>query len=183
MDDRTPPTPTTRPTIRSASDEAPAGNDASKGATIRSASEEHAPKAGRGFGQQPRPWPPKLPGTSGNQGFPETVQAAGQRFERALNQGLDDGGGRAMALGGAMGGALMAGYGTAFSEAVSFMNKAVERQNEMMGSMLQARGPQDIVMAGNRYLLGGWLAFCEVNVRAAQAASRLTQDARQNPDA
>ncbi|CBS89103.1 hypothetical protein [Azospirillum lipoferum] len=168
---------TTRPTIRSASDEAPAGNDAPKGATIRSASEEHAPKAGRGFGQQPRPWPPKLPGTSGNQSFPETVQAAGQKVERALSHGLEDGGGRAMALGGAM----MAGYGTAFSEAVSFMNKAVERQNEMMGSMLQARGPQDIVMAGNRYLLGGWLAFCEVNVRAAQAASRLTQDARQNP--
>lgn len=179
MDDGTHTAPTTRPTIRSASHENPAGNDAPKGATIRSASEEHAPKAGRGVGQPPRPWPPKLHGTSGNQGFPETIQAAGQRFDRALNQGLDDRGGRAMALGNAM----MTGYGTAFSEAVSFMNKAVERQNEMMGSMLQARGPQDIVMAGNRYLLGGWQAFFEVNVRAVQAASRLTQDARQNPDA
>ncbi|CAO3451619.1 hypothetical protein [Azospirillum largimobile] len=180
MDDGTHTAPTTRPTIRSASDETAARNDGPKGATIRSASEEHAPKAGRGFGQQPpRPWPPKLPGTSGNQGFPETVQAAGQRFDRAFNQGLGDGGGRAMALGGA----LMAGYGTAFSEAVSFMNKAVERQNEMMGSMLQARGPQDIVTAGNRYLLGGWLAFFEVNVRVAQAASRLTQDAKHSPDA
>ena len=179
MDDGTHTAPTTRPTIRSASHETPAGNDAPKGATIRSASEEHAPKAGRDLGQQPRPWPPKLHGTSGNQGFPQTVRAAGQRLDQALNQGLDDGGGRAMALGGA----LMAGYGTAFSEAVSFMNKAVERRNEMMGSMLQARGPQDIVMAGNRYLLGGWLAFFEINVRAAQAASRLTQDAKHSPDA
>ncbi|MGA1859880.1 hypothetical protein VH569_28180 [Azospirillum sp. 11R-A] len=176
MDDGTQPTPTTRPTIRSASDEIPAGKDGSKGTTIRSASEEHAPQANRGFGQQPRPWPPTLPGTSGNQGFPETVQAAGQRFNRAFNQGLDSGSGQATALGGA----LMAGYGTAFSEAVSFMNQAVERQNEMMGSMLQARGPQDIVTAGHRYLLGGWLAFFEVNVRVAQAASRLTQDAKHN---
>ncbi|MCM8735474.1 hypothetical protein M5E06_15035 [Azospirillum sp. A1-3] len=179
MDDGTHTAPTTRPTIRSASDETVARNDGPKGATIRSASEEHAPKAGRGFGQQPRPWPPTLPGASGNQGFPETVQAAGQRFKRAFNQGVEDRGARTMALGGA----LMASYGTAFSEAVSFMNKAVERQNEMMGSMLQARGPQDIVTAGNRYLLGGWLAFFEINVRVAQAASRLTPDARQNPDA
>jgi hypothetical protein len=51
----------------------------------------------------------------------------------------------------------------------------------MVGSMLQARGPQDIVTAGNRYLLGGWLAFFEVNVRVAQAASRLTQDTGHNP--
>ncbi len=177
MDDGTHTTPTTRPTIRSASDETPVRDDAPKGASIRSASEEHAPNVNRGFGQQPRPWPPKLPGTSGNEGFPETVRTAGQRFDRALNQGLDDGAGRTMALGGA----LMAGYGTAFSEAVSFMNQAVERQKEMMGSMRQARGPQEIMMAGNRYLLGGWLAFFEVNVRVAQAASRLTQNANHNP--
>ncbi|WP_377805770.1 hypothetical protein ABNQ38_03805 [Azospirillum sp. A29] len=177
MDDGTHNPPTPHPTIHSASDETPVGKDASNGATIRSVSQEHAPKAGRGFDQQPRPWPPKLPGTSGTQGFPETVQAAGQRFNRALNQGVDDGGDRAMALGGA----LMANYGTAFSEAVSFMNQAVERQNEMMGGMLKARGPQDIVTAGSRYLLGGWLAFFEVNVRVAQAASRLTQDANHNP--
>ncbi|AWB06591.1 hypothetical protein A6A40_16020 (plasmid) [Azospirillum humicireducens] len=181
MDDGTHPTPTNRPTnrpiIRSASDEAAAGNDAPNGAGIRSASEEHTAKPTRELGQQPRPWPPRLSGASGNQGFPETVRTAGQKFDRALKDSLDEGGGRATALGGA----LMAGYGTAISEAVSYMGQAVERQNELLGSMLQARGPQDIITAGQRYLLGGWLAFFEVNVRVAQAASRLSQDSAHSP--
>ena len=181
MDDGTHPTstirPTNRPTIRSASDEAAAGNDAPKDAGIRSASEEHTAKPARELGQQPRPWPPRLPGASGNQGFPETVRTAGQRFDRAVKDGLDESGGRATALGGA----LMAGYGTAISEAVSFMGQAAERQNELLGSMLQARGPQDIMTAGQRYLLGGWLAFFEVNVRVAQAASRMSQDTAYSP--
>ncbi|WP_247871410.1 hypothetical protein, partial [Azospirillum sp. TSH7] len=129
MDDGTHPTSTIRPTIRSASDEAAAGNDAPKGAGIRSASEEHMVKPARELGQQPRPWPPRLPGASGNQGFPETVRTAGQRFDRALKDSLDEGGGQATALGGA----LMAGYGTAISEAVTFMGQAAERQNVSIG--------------------------------------------------
>jgi hypothetical protein len=165
MDDGTHPTSTIRPTIRSASDEA-AGTNAPKGYSIRNPSEEHAPKIARGPGQQSKPWPPKLTATSN-----------GQSFDRALNQRHDEGGSRAMARGDA----LTSGYGAAFSEAAAFMNQAVERQNEMMSSMLQARGPLDIVTAANRYLLGGWLAFFEVNVRVAQAASRLTEDAKHSP--
>ncbi|SMF89301.1 hypothetical protein SAMN02982917_6679 [Azospirillum oryzae] len=162
MDDGTHPTSTTRPTIHSASDEAAANAEASKRPGIRSASEEQAPKAGaaaaqasRSVGQQPRPWPPKLPGAGSMGSLPE----AGRATES--------------------GNALAAGYGGVFSEAVTFMNQAVDRQNEMMSSMLRAHGPQDIMMAGSRYMLGGWLALFEVNVRVAQAASRLTEGAKQ----
>ncbi|GLR82996.1 hypothetical protein HUE56_00200 (plasmid) [Azospirillum oryzae] len=167
MDDGTHPTPTTRPTIHSASDEAAASAEASKRPnirpSIRSASEEQAPKAGaaaaqasRGLlGQQPRPWPPKLSGSGSMGGFPD----AGRATES--------------------GNAPAAIYGGGLAEAVTFMNQAVERQNEMMSSMLRAHGPQDIMMAGSRYLLGGWLAFFEVNVRIAQAASRMTEGAKQ----
>ncbi|AWU97941.1 hypothetical protein GBZ48_28755 [Azospirillum melinis] len=168
MDDGTHPTPTTRPTIHSASDEAAASAEASKRPnirpSIRSASEEQAPKVGaaaaqasRSVGQQSRPWPPKLPGSGSMAGLPDA--------------------GRAMESGNA----LAAGYGGVFSEAVTFMNQAVDRQNEMMSGMLRARGPQDIMMAGSRYLLGGWLAFFEVNVRISQAASRFAEDAKYNP--
>lgn len=164
MDDGTHPTSTTRPTIHSASDEAAANAEASKRPSIRSASEEQAPKAGaaaaqasRSVDQQPRPWPPKLPGAGNMGGLPE----AGRATES--------------------GNALTAGYGGVFSEAVTFMNQAVDRQNEMMSSMLRAHGPQDIMMAGSRYLLGGWLAFFEVNVRISQAASRFAEDAKYNP--
>lgn len=163
----------TAPTIRSASDEAAPKTEMSKGRSIRSASEEHAPKAdavatqgARGVGQQQRPWPPKLPGAGNGQSVPDVGRSAEQSLNRATE----------------LGSALTSGYGTAFSEAVTFMNRAVERQNEMMGSMLRAQGPLDIVQAGNRYLLGGWLAFFEVNVRVAQAASRLTDDVKQSPD-
>lgn len=168
MDDGTHPTPTTRPTIHSASDEAAASAGASKRPnirpSIRSASEEQAPKAGaaaaqayRGLGQQPRPWPPKLSGSGSMGSRPD----AGRATES--------------------GNAPAAGYGGGFSEAITFMNQAVDRQNEMMSSMLRAHGPQDVMMAGSRYLLGGWLAFFEVNVRISQAASRFAEDARYNP--
>jgi hypothetical protein len=168
MDDGTHPTPTTRTTIHSASDEAAASAAASKRPnirpSIRSASEEQAPKAGaaaaqayRGLGQQPRPWPPKLSGSGSMGGFPD----AGRATES--------------------GNAPAAGYGGGFSEAITFMNQAVDRQNEMMSSMLRAHGPQDVMMAGSRYLLGGWLAFFEVNVRISQAASRFAEDAKYNP--
>ena len=80
-----------------------------------------------------------------------------------------------------LGSALTSGYETAFSQAAGFMNQAVERQQELVSSMLQARGPQDILMAGNRYLIGGWMAFFEVNSRMAQAATRLTQDTKHGP--
>lgn len=168
MDDGTHPTPTTRPTIHSASDEAAARAEASKRPnirpSIRSASEEQAPKAGaaaaqasRGLGQQPRPWPPKLSGSGSMGGHPD----AGRATES--------------------GNAPAAGYGGVFSEAVIFMNQAVDRRNEMMSSMLRAHGPQDVMMAGSRYLLGGWLAFFEVNVRISQAAARFAEDAKYNP--
>ncbi len=168
MDDGTHPTPTTRPTIHSASDEAAASAEASKRPnirpSIRSASEEQAPKAGaaaaqasRGLGQQPRPWPPNLSGSGSMGGLPD----AGQTTES--------------------GNAPAAGYGGVFSETVTFMNQAVDRQNEMMSSMLRARGPQDVMMAGSRYLLGGWLAFFEANARISQAASRFSEDAKYNP--
>lgn len=156
MDDGTHPIPT----IHSASDEA----QANKKPRIRSASEEYAPKAGaaaaqasRGLGQQPRPWPSKLSGNGGMGGRPDAGRAAESSDAPA------------------------AGYGGVFSEAVTFMNQAVDRQNEMLSSMLRAHGPQDVMMAGSRYLLGGWLAFFEVNVRISQAASRFTEDAKYNP--
>lgn len=159
MDDGTHPTPT----IRSASDEA----EANKKPGIRSASEEYAPKAGaasaqapRGPGQQPRPWPPKL----SDNGRPF---ASGGRM-------AEPGSATAAAHG-------MSGPGGILSEAATFVNRAVERQNELMSSMLRARGPQDVMMAGSRYMLGGWLAFFEVNVRISQAATRFTEDARYNP--
>lgn len=168
MDDGTHPTPTTRPTIHSASDEAAASAEASKRPnirpSIRSASEEQAPKAGaaaaqasRGLGQQPRPWPPKLSSSGSMGGRPDTGRATDS------------------------GNAPAAGFGGVFSEAVTVMNQAVDRQNEMMSSMLRAHGPQDVMMAGSRYLLGSWLAFFEVNVRISQAASRFAKDARYNP--
>lgn len=197
MDNGTPPVPTNRPTIRSASDEAAATTDTSKGRGIRSASDEHAPKAGaqpvrpaaaatpstpmppssgtlagaagalapqaaRGAGQSPRPWPPRLPSTSGD----HSASDAGRAAEQGINRATE------------FGSALTSGYGAAFSEAVSFMNRAVERQNTMVSSMLQARGPQDIMMAGNRYLVDGWMAFFDANARAVQAVSRLADDAK-----
>lgn len=152
------------PTIHSASDKAAAVADASKGPSIRSASEENAPKAGataeqaaRALGQQPRPLPSMFPRTPAAGSLPDA--------------------GRVMELGSA----LTSGYESGFSQAASFMNQAVERQQELMSSMLQARGPQDVMMAGNRYLIGGWMAFFEANARMAQAAARLTQDAKHGP--
>jgi hypothetical protein len=151
------------PTIHSASDEA----EANKKPSIRSASEEYAPKAGaasaqapRGPDQQPRPWSPKQSGNS--RPFPFGGRTAEPGSATAAAYGMSDAGG-------------------IFSEAATFVNQAVERQNEMMSSMLRARGPQDVMMAGSRYLLGGWLAFFEVNVRISQAASRFTEDAKYNP--
>lgn len=195
MDNGTPPVPT----IRSASDEATATTDASKGRSIRSASDEQAAKAGaqpvrppatampstamppssgtlagaagaagamaqtaRGAGQPPRPWPPRFPGTGGDQYAPDAGPAADQDLNRAAE----------------FGNVLTSGYGTAFSEAVTLMNQAVERQKAMVSSMLQARGPQDIMMAGNRYLVDGWMAFFDANARVVQAASRIADDAK-----
>jgi hypothetical protein len=156
MDDVKQPTPR----IRSASDDA-AASTVTRKPIIRSASEEHAPKVGatlalasRGSDQPPRPWSPKLSAPIGAGTLPDASRAA------------------------ELGNALTTGYGTAFSEALTFMSQAVERQNEMMSSMLHARGPQDVVIAGSRYLLGGWLAFFEVNVRIAHAASRLSEGAK-----
>lgn len=172
------------PTIRSASDEAVVNAGTSKDRSIRSASDEHAMKAGaqaakppraplsqplsamasqaaRRFGQQP--WLPKTPAIGEDQGLSEAGWPAAQSPGRMLE----------------FANVLASGYGTVLSEAVTFLHQAVERQSTMMSSMLHARSPQDIVLAGNRYLLGGWQAFFEVNVRAVQAASRLADDARQ----
>jgi hypothetical protein len=148
------------PKIRSASDDAAARTD-TKNPTIRSASDEHAPKPGatmastpRGSDQQLRPWPPKLSGSTSSGHHPDA--------------------GRAVDLGKA----LTLDYGTAFSEVLTFMSQSVERRNEMMSTLLQARGPQDVVRAGSHYLFNSWLAVFELNVRIVQTASRLSEDAK-----
>ncbi|WP_449232555.1 hypothetical protein [Azospirillum doebereinerae] len=166
MDDGTHPTPT----IRSASEERSlkAGLQGAKPprAPLSQAFAATASHAARRISQQPKPWSSQISGAGEDQNAPDVGRTADRTRDRAMENGS----------------AMMpSGYGMVFSEALTFMSRAVERQNEMLNGMLHARRPQDIMLVGNRYLLGGWFAGVEFTVRIAQAASGLRDDVKRSP--
>ncbi|WP_158284194.1 phasin family protein [Azospirillum sp. TSO22-1] len=185
MADGTPPVRT----IRSASDEAAAKTESSKTHTIQSASGERATKAashdarqphdhsarpfdrmaaqaGRDFVEQATSWPAQQFGTGGELAG-RTVQGITRQTDQNLTLAME------------LGNVMASSYEAACSEIVKHMQQAAQRQNEMLNDMLRARSPSDVLLAGNRYLLGGLQAFFDTSARIAQASAHTADEAGQ----
>ncbi len=177
-------------TIRSASEEAAEKTGSSKIHTIRSASDEGATRSGgtvarkphddrsarpsgrvaaqsaRDFVQQATRWPAPQSGTGGELAG-RTVQGATREAEQNLTMAME------------FGNVMASSYGAACSEMVKHMNRAAQRQSEMMNDMLRARSPSDVLIAGNRFWLDGMLAFFDTSTRIVQASARAADAAGQ----
>lgn len=183
-------------TIRSASDEAAAKTESPKTHSIRSASDEAATRSGKPEAKQPHDQPARPLEGRPFEGQPfegqpfegRTAQAGRGSVERATERAAQQfaaGGelaGRAVQdiarpaeqnLTAAMefGNTMTSRYEAACSEIVRYMQQAAQRQSEMMNDMLRARSPSDVLLAGNRYLLGGLQAFFDANGRIARASA------------
>lgn len=173
-------------TIRSASDEAAAKTESPKTHSIRSASDEGATRSGKPEAKQPHDQPARP--LEGRPFEGRTAQAGRGSIERATERAAQQfaaGGelaGRAVQdiarpaeqnLTAAMefGNTMTSRYEAACSEIVRYMQQAAQRQSEMMNDMLRARSPSDVLIAGNRYLLGGLQAFFDANGRIARASA------------
>jgi len=171
-------------TIRSASDEADAKTESPKTHSIRSASDEGTARSGKPEPKQPHDQPARS--FEGRPLEGRTAQAGRGSFERATERAAQQ-----FAAGGELAGravqdlarpaeqnltatmdfgnVMTSRYEAACSEIVRYMQQAAQRQSEMMNDMLRARSPSDVLLAGNRYLLGGLQAFLDANGRIARA--------------
>ncbi|MBB3268365.1 MULTISPECIES: phasin family protein [Azospirillum] len=174
-------------TIRSASDEAAAKTESPKTHSIRSASDEGATRSGKPEARQPHD-------QSARSFEGRKAQAGGGSAERATERAAQQ-----FAAGGELAGrmvqdaahpaeqnltaamgfgnAMTSRYEAACSEIVRYMQQAAQRQSEMMTDMLRARSPSDILLAGNRYMLGGLQAFLDANGRIARASAHTADEA------
>ncbi|KAA1053752.1 phasin family protein [Azospirillum argentinense] len=185
-------------TIRSASDEATAKTESPKTHSIRSASDEGATRSGKPEAKQPHDQPARpLEGRSiegrtaqpGRGSVERATERAAQRFaaggELAGRAVQDVARPAEQNLMAAMefGNTMTSRYEAACSEIVRYMQQAAQRQGEMMNDMLRARSPSDVLLAGNRYLLGGLQAFFDANGRIARASAHTADEAdrKRNP--
>lgn len=173
-------------TIRSASDEAAAKTESTKAHTLQSASNEGTTKTDRHAASQPhgqaaRPFDEKAPHAGHDvvrAAMDRPAQqfgAAGEAASRAaqdITRHADQNRTRTMQFGNV----LVSSYGAVCSEMVRHMHQAAQRQSEMLNDMLRARSPSDLLLAGNRYLLGGMQAFFDANARIAQASAHTADD-------
>ncbi|PWC81086.1 hypothetical protein TSH58_00405 [Azospirillum sp. TSH58] len=179
-------------TIRSASDEAAAKTENPKTHSIRSASDEGMTKSGKPETKQPHDQSARslegrsFEGRSFEGRKAQTGGSAERLTERAAQQFAAGGelAGRAVQniarpaeqnLTAAMefGNTMTSRYEAACSEIVRYMQQAAQRQSEMMNDMLRARSPSDVLLAGNRYLLGGLQAFLDANGRIARSSTQM----------
>lgn len=182
MADGTPPVRT----IRSASDEAAAKPENSKAHTIQSASAEAATRAGSHEARQPdaRPARPfdKMAAQAGRDFVEQAMRGPAQQFgadgELAGRtvQGITRQAGQNLTSAMELGNVMASSYGAACSEIVRHMQEAAQRQSEMLNDMLRARSPSDVLLAGNRYLLGGMQAFFDTGARIAQASAHTADE-------
>ncbi|WP_174436660.1 phasin family protein [Azospirillum brasilense] len=179
-------------TIRSASDEAAAKTESPKTHSIRSASDEGATRSGKPEAKQPHDQPARpLEGQSFEGMMAQAGRGSGERATERSAQQFAAGGelaGRtlqdiarpaAQNLTAAMesGNVMTSRYEAACSEIVRYMQQAAQRQSEMMNDMLRARSPSDVLLAGNRYLLGGLQAFFDANGRIARSSAHTADEA------
>lgn len=172
-------------TIRSASDEAAAKPDSHNAPTIRSASDEGTSKAVRHALTQARESSSRPATGFAAQASRDFAREAKEHSDQTYTSGGDanrQSSPETLAPVGAFGGVAMSGYGAACSEFMRQVQGAARRQGEFMSDMLQARSPSDVVVAGNRYMLGGLQDFFDGSVRIAQAASHRPEEPHQRRD-
>ncbi|MBB3268764.1 hypothetical protein FHW79_006439 [Azospirillum sp. OGB3] len=155
-------------TIRSASDEAAAKAENSKAHAIRSASDEGTARGGS----------PVTAHSRDHSARPSdgTAAQAGR-----MGQGVARHADRNPTAGMAFGTVMASNYEAACSEIVRFMHQAAQRQSDMLNDMLRARSPSDVMLAGNRYLLGGLQAFFDTHGRIARASAHTAEEADRRP--
>lgn len=185
--------PPTR-TIRSASDESALKPESRRPHTITSASDEETSKNSRHAPTPTHAPSPRPSGGNAPQGgrdawgtadSPDMFRRPGVAASGQSGPSIRDGAAAAtqtMERAGEIGGVLASNYGAACSELIAQMQHAARRQGEFMNDMAQARSPVDVMVAGNRYLLGGLQAFFDSSVRIAQAASQRADESRQRRD-
>jgi hypothetical protein len=105
--------------------------------------------------------------SSGGELTGRTVQGITRQADQALTQTVD------------FGTLMISSYGAACSELVKQVHQVARCQGEMLNDMLYARSPSDVLLAGNRYWLGGLQAFFNTNARVAQTLAHAADETGQ----